>query len=85
MPEKPEFVDLITIVETNNATLLTLAKSVLDGAEIPYFAKGEQLQNLFGVGQVGTGFNPIVGPVRLQVRQDDALEARKLLRDFLEP
>jgi hypothetical protein len=58
MSEKPEFVELVTIVETTNATLLTLAKSVLDG--------------------------PIVGPVQLQVRQDDALEARTLLRDFLE-
>lgn len=84
MRNDPEFVELVTIVESNNTTLLTLVKSVLDGDDIPYFAKGEQLQHLFGFGQLGVGFNPIIGPVRIQVRSDDAQRARVLLRDFLE-
>ena len=53
------------------------ANRLLDGAEIPYFAKGEQLQNLFGVGQVGTGFNPIVGPVELLVSRSDCGAGRR--------
>lgn len=84
MPEHPEFVELVTIVETGDPALIAVAKSVLDEAGIAYFAKGEELQHLFGLGQFGLGFNPIVGPVRLQVREHDAPEARELLRDFLE-
>ena len=55
MPADPEFAELVTVVETSNPTLLVLMKSVLDGAEIPYYAKGEALKNLFGLGQVGSG------------------------------
>lgn len=84
MSGHPEYVELVTIVETGDPALIAVVKSVLDDAGIAYFAKGEQLQNLFGIGQFGVGFNPIVGPVELQVRQPDAREARELVRDLLE-
>lgn len=84
MKEDSEFVELVTIVESADPALLMVMKSVLDGAEIEYYAKGEQLQNLFGAGQIGIGFNPIIGPVRIQVRGEDAERSRTLLRDFLD-
>lgn len=68
----------VTVFETGDQAALAVAKSLLDEAGIPYFAAGENLQSLFGVGAVG-GFNPIVGPVRIEVAEDDAKEARELL------
>jgi putative signal transducing protein len=70
----------VTVLETSDPGLVAVAKSLLDSAGIHYFAKGEALQNLFGWGQLGTGFNPIVGAVQLQVAADDADDARELLR-----
>jgi hypothetical protein len=37
------------------------------------------LQNLFGWGTIGTGFNAAMGPIRLQVLKEDAETARRLL------
>ena len=70
----------VTVLETGDPGLIAVAKSLLDSAGIPYFAKGESLQNLFGWGQIG--FNPIVGVVQLQVASDDAEDATALLRDL---
>ena len=68
----------VTVLETSNPALLAVAKSILEAASIPYFAKGEALQNLFVAGTLG-GFNPIAGPVELQVSADDARDARAAL------
>jgi hypothetical protein len=73
----------VTVLETGDPGLVAVAKSLLESAGIQYFAKGEALQNLFGWGQFGTGFNPIVGVVQLQVAAEDAEDATALLRDLL--
>ena len=57
---------------------------MLDAAEIAYAVKGENLQNLFGGGVIGTGFNVLVGPVQIQVRREDEAEARSVLSDLSE-
>ena len=62
--------------------MLAVAKSLLDAANIPYYAKGEGVQDLFAWGRFGTGFNPVVGPVELQVAAEDAERAAKLLSDL---
>jgi len=74
--------DLVTIFESGNAALLAIAKSILDGAEIPYMVKGEGLQNLFGMGQIGSGFNLITGPAEIQVNREDEFSARALLAEI---
>lgn len=74
--------DIVTVFETGNPALLAVVKSILDGAEIQYIIKGEQLQNLFGMGILGTGFNPLVGPVQIQVRREDEPTARELLAEI---
>lgn len=74
--------DLITVFMAGNAGLIALAKSILEGAGIPYFAKGEGLQSLFGLGGLGTGFNPLVGPVQIQVPRDCEKAAVGLLVDL---
>jgi Putative prokaryotic signal transducing protein len=74
-----------TILETSDSALLGIAKSLLEDAGIEHFVNGEGLQDLFAFGRLGTGFNPIVGPARIQVAAEDAARARELLKDLAEP
>lgn len=71
----------VTVLETSDPALLAVAKSLLEEADIPYFAKGEGIQDLFGAGRL-TGFNPITGPVELQVSAEDAADAHAALVDL---
>ena len=68
----------VTVLETSDPAVLAVAKSLLEEAEIPFFAKGEGIQDLFGAGRLGTGFSPVAGPVELQVSADDAAEAQRV-------
>lgn len=72
----------VTVLETSDQGLIAIAKSLLEEAEIPFFAKGEGVQDLFGWGRLGTGFSIIAGPIALQVPADNAEEARVLLKDL---
>jgi hypothetical protein len=72
--------DLVTVMTEEDPARLALAESLLMDAEIPYAKKGEQVQDLFGMGRLA--FNPLVGPVLLQVAKEHAEEARALLDDL---
>ncbi|MBK9331219.1 MAG: DUF2007 domain-containing protein [Ignavibacteria bacterium] len=80
--EKENQQRLVTVYETGNEAVVAVIKSVLDEAEIRYLAKGEGVQDLFGVGILGTGFNPITGPVQFRVMPEDEEYARALLKDI---
>jgi hypothetical protein len=71
----------VTVLETSDPGILGVAKSLLEGAGIQYFAKGEGVQDLFAGGRVG-GFSPVAGPVQLQVPPEDAAAATELLSDL---
>lgn len=71
----------VTVLETNDPGLLAIAKSLLEAADIPFFAKGEGIQDLFGLGRL-TGVNPITGPVELQVSAEHAADAQAILIDL---
>ena len=60
---------------------MLVAKSMLDGAGIEYFAQGENLVDLFG----RLGFNPAIGPVEIKVRPEDVELAREVLESKAEP
>lgn len=77
--ETKEFGGPVTVLQTSDPGLLGVAKSLLEGAGIRYIAKGEGLQDLFGAGRAFAAFNPIVGPVEVQVAQEDAERALELL------
>ncbi len=51
-------------------------------AEIPYMAKGAQIQDLFGFGRL-TVVNPVSGPVEIYVRSTEADAARKAVAAIL--
>jgi hypothetical protein len=75
--------ELVPVYLAENEPELLLVESVLKQNEIPYLAKGEQIQDLFGFGQLVV-VNPITGPVEIHVRMDDAEAARELLAETLE-
>jgi hypothetical protein len=76
--------ELVTVFKTGDPGLIALVKSILRSAEIPFTTKGEGIQDLTGLGRLGSGYNLAFGPVELQVNSADAEDARALLED-LEP
>ncbi len=79
-PEPTPDVALARVLVTGDAGLIPLAKSLLEGEGIEYLIRGEGLQDLFGWGRVGSGYNYIVGPAEFWVRADEAERARELLK-----
>ncbi len=74
--------ELVTVFESDDRVAISLAKGMLEQAEIPYIVKNEGLQELFGYGRMGTGYNPIVGAIQLQVDREYAEAARGLLNEI---
>jgi hypothetical protein len=56
-----------------------MAHSILDEAEIPHLTQGEGIQDLFGVGRLGTGFSILTGPVHILVERSSEAVVRELL------
>ena len=85
-PHRPlaphEHRELVTVFASGDSGLMAIAKSLLRSADVPFLVQGELVQDLFGIGRVVGGFNPITGPMRLRVRADDAADARLLLADL---
>ena len=54
---------------------------MLDEAEIKYLIKNEGVQDLLGLGVFGTGFNPLTGPIQIQVLPEDEVTAKEILKD----
>ena len=77
-PYKP-----ITVHISQNQTDHALVQSILEGQGITFFTKNENVQNLFGIGQFATGYNPITGPMEIQVQYQDVDLAKTVISDFL--
>jgi hypothetical protein len=76
--------ELVTVFKTGDPGLIAVVKSILQSAEIPFTTKGEGIQDLTGVGRLGSGYNPAFGPVEVQVSSADVTDTSVLLDD-LEP
>ena len=74
-----EWVDLVTVLKTGDLATIKVVKSLLEAEGIPCMLQGEGLQDLWGFGRAGTGFNVAAGPVQVQVRPQDAAAALELL------
>jgi len=79
---EPGFIRFVTVYETGDPALIAFAKSILQSEGIRYFVGGESLQDLFAGGRLGTGFNPVIGPIKIQVDEKDAEKAKELLRQI---
>lgn len=75
----PSHRELVTVFETGDPGLLALAHSILDEAQVPYLTQGEGVQDLFGLGRLGTGFSILTGPVHLLVERESEAVVRELL------
>ena len=71
--------DLFSVFESGDPGIFALAKAVLDRAGVRNVTQGEGVQDLFGLGRIGTGYNKITGPPRICVPADHVERARKLL------
>ena len=77
-PEEPEWVELVTVLETGDPSLLMVAKSLLDVEKVPSFVEGQGVYEGLGAGRIAENDIPM-GPGRLRVHPDDAQAARELL------
>ena len=80
----PENAEPVTVLATGDPGLMAIAKSILQSADLFFATRGEGIQDLIGFGRMAGGFNPLTGPMELQVRAEDADDARLLLVDLLE-
>jgi hypothetical protein len=71
------YVELITVYEAANEGELAFVKGLLESNEIDYYAKGEYIAPIEGLGSVG-GFNPLFGPITVQVAPDDVEKQKSL-------
>lgn len=72
-------VDWQTALATGDPALIAAAESLLIEAAVPFRTRNEGLQDLFAFGRVGMGYNPVVGPVLLDVPAERLVEAQELL------
>ena len=80
-PEPDPDIKLVPLVSIQDEPGLALVESSLEAAGIPYLARGEHIQDLFGFGRI-VAVNPITGPVEIQVRESDLAAARQILADI---
>ncbi|MEW5764033.1 MAG: putative signal transducing protein [Acidobacteriota bacterium] len=72
---------LVTVLTAADPLRLGLAKTLLSDAGVPFVVRNEGVQGLFGAGELG-GFNVLVGPVEVQVKEKDADFAREVLGEL---
>jgi putative signal transducing protein len=77
-----EWKEMVTIAKISDYAFLLVAKSLLQDAGIPYLAKNEGVQDLFGLGRIGTGFSIVAQPVELQVPPELVDDAVQLLDEI---
>ena len=65
----------VTILETSDRALMATAKSLLESAGIEYYVKGEDVQSMIG-------FGAIDGVPEIQVADEDAEDAKEILKDL---
>ena len=83
-PPPPDHLELVTVFVTGDSGLIAIAKSLLQSADIPFLVQGEGVQDFLGIGRATGGVNRITGPMEIQVRADDAGDARLILADLIE-
>ena len=74
--------NLVTVfVPESEADHLAIG-ALLQSAGIEFHSKNARVQNLFGMGQLGTGFNVAAGPVQMQVLEGEFEKAKELIDSY---
>ena len=74
-----EDIRFVTVFQPENEYEHITAIPLLENAGIIYYSKNALLQNLFGVGKIGSGYNLVTGPIQIQVAEKDYEKAQKVL------
>ena len=69
---------LVTVFETSDVVLISLAKAALEAEQVPFVSQGKGLLDWIFPGVQ----NAVTGPVRFQVAAEDAECARQALEDI---
>lgn len=84
LANQQDYIKFVTAYKTSNPGLIAFAKSILEAEGIEYFIKGEGVQDLFGLGRLGTGYSPLVGVAEIQVDEYELERAKGLLKEMEE-
>jgi len=74
-----EDIRFVTVFQPENEYEHLTAISLLENAGIIFYSKNAQLRNLFGIGQIGSGYNLVTGPIQIQVAEKNYEKAQKVL------
>jgi hypothetical protein len=72
----------VPVLTPRDAAMVPFVESLLRSAGIRCFVKNEEIQDLFGVGRLGTGFSTFTGPPTVSVEPGRAEEAAGLLANI---
>lgn len=75
----------VEVLRTSETTAIPVIKSILDGAEIRYYTRGETMMNLFPSELLAPSLLRPKGQVAFMVAAEDAEEARQLLTPVDDP
>ena len=78
----PIYTELVTVYTPADEAEHLLVQSVLEEAGIRYYSKNALVQNLFGLGTIGTGYNVAAGLIAVQVHEQDAERATMILESY---
>ena len=73
---------MVTVLETHDALLTPVVKSLLEAEGIPCVVYNEFPQDLIG-SRLVLGYNPLLGPMRVEVAAEHADAARELVDHHL--
>jgi hypothetical protein len=57
--------DLVTVFKSGDELTVSLAASILEEEGIACVVRNQGIQDLFGMGRIGAGFNVAIGPVEV--------------------
>ena len=77
--EPIDHLELVTVLSTGDPAALAVAKSILQSVGIEFLVRGEEVQDLLGIGRFPRGLNLVAGAMQLQVPAEDAAEAGEML------
>ena len=75
---------VVTVFASSDPTGVIMAKLLLEAEGIRFVVEGEGVQDFFGLGRLGGGFNPFTGPVQLRVASENVPLALDALRELRE-
>jgi hypothetical protein len=78
-PPAPDL-GLVAVLETGDPGEIAFVESLLMEAGIEYVKQGDRVQDLFGIGRLGAGFNVLTGPLRFLVAEENLAAARELIQ-----